>query len=518
MFIAVINENFDVAEELKKSKQASNFWTNQQHQEKKDSWFHRMNPYRWLDPKPKAIAVEHLPTNLVLPMQKALVQDYQLPSRSLTRNASLRSTRTQNITNRSIRILKTVFEGSSGHHSLSARALRQHVRGESRARNELNPDDWDNNLEMLEIVRQEQPEDEDGLQDAILERRAQKADFIMQHPSYDKTFWLFSQKNGLRRVCQALVRPANGERIFGRPPSDIASPVFHAIITLTVIAGVVVEGIATPLYRRRYFNENGTHRGAWFDIAESAFSLTLIVEFLIKVVADGFVFTPNAYVRSIWNLFDLAVLAGITINVATTLIFIGGLSRITRSLKALRALRLITLVELMRKTFQDLILSGLGNIFDAAVLAILYMIPYAVWGMNIFAGLMDSCNDDGVGGLTDCRGEYVGSILSQDDSGAAFGFLVPRVWDQPSPSTTFSFDGFWSSLLILFEIVSLEGWTDVMGVATAITGKEQQPKTNASQWNAVFFLIYHLVGGVIILTLFVRSVLYAYCRLYRTHY
>jgi voltage-dependent calcium channel len=85
MFIAVINENFDVAEEAKKSKQATNFWSNQQPERRRWAWVRRLNPYRWIRPNPKAIAVEHLPSNLVLPMQKALVQDYSMPSRTLAR-------------------------------------------------------------------------------------------------------------------------------------------------------------------------------------------------------------------------------------------------------------------------------------------------------------------------------------------------------------------------------------------------------------------------------------------------
>jgi hypothetical protein len=334
------------------------------------------------------------------------------------------------------------------------------------------------------------------------ERRAIRAEFIMQHPTYDKTFWVFSQKNILRRMCQTVVRPSNGERIFGRPHSEIGSPIFHLILLMTVIAGVVVESIATPIYRREYYLLHGVVRGAWFDLAESAFTAVLFVEFIIKIIADGFVFTPNAYMRSIWNVFDFFVLIGIGINVSTTLIFIGGLSRITRSLKALRALRLITLIEKMRQTFENLIINGAGGILDAALLAILYMIPYAVWGLNIFAGLMNECNDTSASGADSCTNEYINTV-----NGDTFGFPVPRVWNNPSPSTTFSFDSFRSSLLILFEIVSLEGWIDVMGVATSIVGRDQQPQTNASEANALFFVIYNLLGAVVILTLFVRHVL-----------
>ena len=80
MFIAVINENFDVAEESKRSRQASHYWASHRPQQVRAAWVRKLNPYRWLKAQPKAIEVE-LPSNLVLPMQKALVQDYSLPKR-----------------------------------------------------------------------------------------------------------------------------------------------------------------------------------------------------------------------------------------------------------------------------------------------------------------------------------------------------------------------------------------------------------------------------------------------------
>lgn len=339
----------------------------------------------------------------------------------------------------------------------------------------------------------------EDIDDALHEERAQKADFIRDHPSYDKVFWFISQKNIFRKMCQKLVQPAKGERIFGTPYSPIALPIFQLLLLLTVIGGIIVEAIATPIYRRNFYLQHGIVGVAWFDIAETTFGFALFVEFLIKIIADGFILTPNAYLHSIWNTFDFLIMMGLLVNVTTGLIVVGGLSRLTRSLKALRALRLITLIERMRNTFESLIISGATRILDAGVLAILYMIPYAVWGLNIFAGKMNSCNDGSVAGISSCIDEYTNTIY-----GDSFGFPVPRVWDKPSPSTTFSFDSFRSSLLILFEIVSLEGWIDVMGVATSITGTGQQPQTNAAQLNAIFFLIYNLLGGVVILTLFIR--------------
>ncbi|ESK91833.1 calcium channel subunit cch1 [Moniliophthora roreri MCA 2997] len=494
MFIAVINENFQVAEEHKKSKQASQYWATHRVESGRSTWMRRLNPYRWVRANPVKVKVENLPSNLVLPMQKALVQDYAGPSRDeATTGSSRRGMR--HYTNKSLGTLQKLFAGDSKAEDFPLQTIKH-------TRNETLSEEMERHLELLASVNPETSNKAD-MDDAIHERRAQKADFIRDHPTYDKTFWVFSQKNPIRRLCQKAVAPANGPRIFGTPHSPTAHPVFQMIIFLVVIGGIVTEIIATPMYRRNFFAENGFNRNAWFDTAEAAFGLTLLLEFFIKIVADGFLFTPNAYIKSIWNIIDFFILAGLLVNVITGLIFIGGLTRLTRSLKALRVLRLITLFDRMRNSFQTLIISGASRIMDAAILAILYMIPYAVWGLNIFAGQMNQCNDENVQDRSECVGEFVTSVVGDDK----FGFPVPRAWDNPSPSTTFSFDNFRSSLLILFEIVSLEGWIDVMNTATSIVGKNDQPQTNVSEWNALFFLIYHLVGGVVILTLFISIII-----------
>ncbi|KAH9931746.1 Ion transport protein-domain-containing protein [Amylocystis lapponica] len=500
MFIAVINENFEVAEESKRSQQASHYWASHRPQQARAPWVRKLNPYRWFKAQPKAIAVDHLPSNLVLPMQKTLVEDYTLRIQPTATDDRMRGAPRKSSARSYLRKLQQLFTGDTTVADVPMATIKNGRRQSVGPSDEVD-EETERHLEVLAALNPEALTVED-LNDALYERRAQKADFIRDHPTYDKTFWIFSQKNPLRRLCQKLVAPAGGERIFGAAHSPIAHTLFQLLLLLVVVAGIVVEGIATPIYRRSYYQHNGLVRASWFDMAEAAFGLMLLLEFCIKVVADGFLFTPNAYVRSIWNILDFLILAGVLVNVSTGVVFVGGMSRLTRSLKALRALRLITLIEKMRSTFESLIISGAARILDAALLAILYMIPYAVWGLNIFAGLTNECNDTNASGIGDCVGEFSNTIYGND-----FGFLVPRVWNHPSPSTTFSFDNFRESLLILFEIVSLEGWIDVMGVATSITGEGLQPQVNASQVNSIFFLIYNLLGAVVILTLFVSIII-----------
>lgn len=114
MFIAVINENFDVAEESKRSRQADHFWATQRPEKARAAWVRKLNPYRWFKASPKAIAVEQLPSNLVLPMQKAMVQDFTLPKKEAAKpqvKAQTSAAGPRHYTSKSLHMLQNLFVG-----------------------------------------------------------------------------------------------------------------------------------------------------------------------------------------------------------------------------------------------------------------------------------------------------------------------------------------------------------------------------------------------------------------------
>ncbi|KAF8122971.1 Ion transport protein-domain-containing protein [Boletus edulis] len=499
MFIAVINENFELAEEAKRGMQEHNN-SEQQSQTTISGRMNMLNPYLWIKTKFKTANAENPPSTSVLGEAERLVADSPLPmgfELGQRRAPSVATSSSRHLRKTSFGLLHEIFTGSETTDDIPLLDLHR-MRSESRGPEDSIEHETDLYFDILAMLKRKQsiPKDSRDI------HRAQTIELIRRHPTYDKTFWIFPQTNRLRRLCQRIVRPSGGERIFGASPSEVAYTFFQLAIFLAVFGNIATEAIATPLYRLKYYMQHGATRGAWFHVTEATFGLILVVEFFIKIIADGFLFTPNAYIRSIWNILDFVVVVGVLVNVTFTLIFVSAIRRSIRAFKALQALRFITLIETMRRTFEDLILAGFIRILDAAVLAVLYLIPFSVWGTTIFAGLMNECNDTSVQGIGDCTNEYVNTIYGNN-----FGFLVPRVWDNPAPSTKFSFDNFPASMLILFEIVSLEGWIDVMSVAMSITGEGKQPQTNASQANAIFFLVYNLLGGAVILTLFVSIII-----------
>lgn len=60
--------------------------------------------------------------------------------------------------------------------------------------------------------------------------------------------------------------------------------------------------------------------------------------------------------------------------------------------------------------------------------------------------------------------------------------------------------------LVLFEIASLDMWSEVMYACMDIKGKNQQPVTDSSWYYAYFFLAFVIFGSIFVLQLVVSVV------------
>ncbi|KFA51767.1 hypothetical protein S40293_05859 [Stachybotrys chartarum IBT 40293] len=330
---------------------------------------------------------------------------------------------------------------------------------------------------------------------ASARRRAQR-EYLARHPTYNTSLYIFSPKNKLRRLCQRLVGPARGvERIDGVEPNKLAWYSFSAFIYAAIVAMVVLACVTTPLYQKEYQEEHSFSIQNWYVWTDMAFAILFTFEAVIKIIADGFIWAPNAYMRSSWGIMDSVVLVTLWINVVTLLINDGSISRAIGAFKALRALRLLNVSESAKNTFHSLIIVGWWKILGAATVSISLLIPFAVYGVNLFNGRLVACNDnDGIIRLTECFGEF-SSVPYSDD----WPLLAPRVAANPY----LNFDDFGASLFSLFTVVSQEGWGDVAVAVQAVTGPGLQPQDMVAQGNALFFVVFNLMATVFILTLFI---------------
>ncbi|KAK5276060.1 calcium channel protein, partial [Cryomyces antarcticus] len=121
---------------------------------------------------------------------------------------------------------------------------------------------------------------------------------------------------------------------------------------------VLLACVTTPLYQKEYFQNHTFSVKNWFVFTDLAFAALFTVEAVIKVIADGLFWTPNAYFRGSWGLIDGVVLITLWVNVATSLYSGGVVSRAVGAFKALRALRLLNISDSARDTFHSVIVLG----------------------------------------------------------------------------------------------------------------------------------------------------------------
>ncbi|KAF2832985.1 hypothetical protein CC86DRAFT_461449 [Ophiobolus disseminans] len=330
---------------------------------------------------------------------------------------------------------------------------------------------------------------------ATEKRKKAQREYLRNHPNYNVSLFIFRPHNAIRKLCQRIVGPGRGgDRIEGVTPSVPVWYAFSAFIYAAIIAMVLLACVTTPLYQREYFLKHDFSVKNWFVWTDMGFAIVFSIEALIKVIADGFFWTPNAYFRGSWGFIDGVVLITLWVNIITSLYKDGQITRTVGAFKALRALRLLNVSDSTRDHFHSLIVRGWWKLFSAAFVSLSLLIPFAIYGLNLFVGQLQACNDDGSGiiDLNDCVGEYTSSPFG-------WNVLAPRQAANPY----YDFDNFGNSLFILFQIVSQEGWTDVMWSGMSITGVFKQPKPYATQGNAVYFIIFNLLGAVFVLTLFI---------------
>jgi hypothetical protein len=320
-------------------------------------------------------------------------------------------------------------------------------------------------------------------------RAAREAEFREAYPTYERSLFLFYPGSRLRRWCQSLAGTrktrAAGIRTW-----------FDWFIIISIIGSVVVVVMDTPVLRQKLYREQ--KKDSIYPKLDVIFLVIFTIELFVHACADGFLFTPDAYLRDAWNRMDFIALLILTAGFCVEATASHGLARTFRATRAIRPLRLINQFRGTREIFFSTI-STVPNILYTAALSLLFVIPFAVYGVNVFAGYFAQCNDGSVTNIDECQGEF---LFSPSDS--SISILIPRVWANPYQ---YSFDSFGAAILLLFEMASGEGWVDVLTTGMSVPhqiGEQMQYTNNDPSWyNSIFFSVYMLFGSVVLVQLFI---------------
>ncbi|QSS60409.1 calcium channel subunit Cch1 [Histoplasma capsulatum] len=479
MFIAVIQESFDVSEDEKRIQQVKAFLQQKQLSGSSQgnlslSTIFRLgrNSQRYRDP------LDHGPAALEMLLKDAVVNEFldEQPPRSPP--ADIPPTETQPSHPKHTNGTTNIFI------SLKNRIM------------DREPNPFYSKLKFSKVYDDSDPTAmaKEVLSASEQRKRAQRQ-YLQKYPNYNVSLYIFKPTHPLRRLCQRIVGPGRGSSRFeGVDPYKPVWYTFSAFLYAAIVAMVLLACVSSPLYQRNYLQTHKPGLSNWFVWTDLTFAILFTIEAVIKVIADGFFWTPNAYFRGSWGLIDGVVLVTLWINVVSAIFNATATSRVVGAFKALRALRLLNVSDSARETFHAVIILGGWKVISAAFVSMSFLVPFAIYGLNLFNGQLKSCNDDNFGhsSLDHCVGEYMSSPYAWD-------VLAPRAVSNPY----YSFDNFGESLFILFQIVSQEGWTGVLWQSMAITGVNQQPEPLASQENGLFFIVFNLLGAVFVLTLFV---------------
>merc|ERR1719316_2236029 len=118
---------------------------------------------------------------------------------------------------------------------------------------------------------------------------------------------------------------------------------------------------------------------------------------MMKIIAFGLIFGPEAYLRNSWNNLDcLIVLVSVTDLLSEVLPFGSADSmsqmKTLRILRALRPLRLISRNENLKLVVNTLFKS-IPELCNLLVVTVLFLLIFGLMGVNFFKGSLYTCMD-----------------------------------------------------------------------------------------------------------------------------
>ena len=234
----------------------------------------------------------------------------------------------------------------------------------------------------------------------------------------------------------------------------------HLVLLLVMINGVLIT-MVDPLESYEDVSKSPRHRHLTRSI--EALNVIFCVELLVSLTAYGAYFAgPTSYLRDNWHKADMAiVLLGL-------LDFVSSFNSLTplRTLKVIRPLRSLTRFAMVRDMASLVVqlVPTLGHILY--LLAIMVLI-FAVIGVQLWAGIFRRrCFEVHSGQRLGHRPPFYGldRTCTLQDSINPGVFTCPEGHDclpQVNEQPFRSFDNYYSSFMMWFQVLTLEKWSDI---------------------------------------------------------
>ncbi|KAG0369918.1 calcium channel protein [Gamsiella multidivaricata] len=526
LFIAIVLEHFDMDDDEKYKKQLEIYFETHQRSKIKKSMgaFYYLNPYAYLPARPQTLTVNGLPMDQTVSIRKNVFRQF-LEGDTLPNTNEIMETKPPLIvwlermrdywfpTQAQLEAMDSTKPLLKGDQSDSNYPVAG-VSGFGKAQDEIdaNLERLDAGLEKITWDMNQHSEDPHATSKTLSpegyrnakgrqethadEDQAGIQEFLEAHPVYDRSLFLLPSNNRFRQWCRRLVGPR-----IDRQLSTMNR--FNWFIFTCILLSIAVIIADDPVDRRRAMVSGNTKRQDILGDIDYVTTIIFVVEQGLRILADGFVFTPTGYVRNSWNFMDLFIVVMSCVMTFTQIDHLYSVSRAVRALSCLRVLRIIRYFEGVSAMFRA-IGKALPRMVVALVLTALLFWPFAIYGVNVYAGYFYLCNDPTITNKGDCVGEFM-NPPSGDDNG---DILIPRVWSNPYD---YSFDTIQAAVLVLFEMASQEGWVLVLQSGRAVPDYlGEQPyiqPDEPNRFNSFYFLVFMLVGSIIFVQVFIGVIL-----------
>ncbi|KFQ59368.1 Voltage-dependent L-type calcium channel subunit alpha-1S, partial [Pelecanus crispus] len=273
---------------------------------------------------------------------------------------------------------------------------------------------------------------------------------------------------------------------------------FEIIILLTIFANCVALAVYLPM------PEDDTNvANSSLEKIEYAFLIFFAIEAMLKIIAYGFLFHTDAYLRNGWNVLDFSIvsLGLITMTLEQVNAKQGGTSggkggfdvKALRAFRVLRPLRLVSGVPSLQVVLNSII-KAMVPLLHIALLVLFMIIIYAIVGQELFKGKMHkTCYYLGTDVIATVASEKPAPCTSSGHGRHCTinGTECRSGWLGPNDGIT-HFDNFGFAMLTVYQCITMEGWTEVLYWVNDAIGNE---------WPWIYFVSLILLGSFFVLNL-----------------
>uniref|UniRef100_A0AAQ4PNT3 Voltage-dependent P/Q-type calcium channel subunit alpha-1A n=1 Tax=Gasterosteus aculeatus aculeatus TaxID=481459 RepID=A0AAQ4PNT3_GASAC len=220
-----------------------------------------------------------------------------------------------------------------------------------------------------------------------------------------------------------------------------------------------------------------------FDDTEPYFIGIFCFESGIKILALGFAFHKNSYLRNGWNVMDfVVVLTGILSTVGSDFDL-----RTLRAVRVLRPLKLVSGIPSLQVVLKS-IMKAMIPLLQIGLLLFFAILMFAIIGLEFYMGKFHTtCFDNHTGEIREefpCGTEPPSRLCPE-------GTMCRQYWLGPNYGIT-QFDNILFAILTVFQCITMEGWTDLLYYSNDASG---------SAWNWMYFIPLIIIGSFFMLNL-----------------